>query len=201
MPGSAGHDGGRTRIVRGRLLGAAAALAAALTVSCSVSGADTDAAPQSPAAIPDTVALGVIHRVNRDGHLSLELRASRAESYNATKTTILSDAHFSEFDDTGAALTAGTAGTVVYHSDNDDAEISGGVRVRSESEKGVVTARSLTWQNKERRLTAPVQEEVTLVKDDGSLLSGTGFSGDFRSREITFTGPAHGTYVSSSEQK
>jgi hypothetical protein len=36
---------------------------------------------------------------------------------------------------------------------------------------------------------------VTIRKEDGSTLTGTGFGGDFRKRQLTFGGPVQGTYV------
>jgi LPS export ABC transporter protein LptC len=174
-------------------------LAALGTAACSI---DNVTGGEGPAAgsVPDTVAVGVVHRVHQDGHLSLELTATRAETWNDEKQTILSDTHFTEFNQDGTAATEGQARKVVFHSDTENADISGGVKVRSNVEKGDVSADSLSWDNKARRLTAPALEVVTLVKDDGTSISGTGFLGDFRSRELTFSGPVTGTYVSSDEQ-
>jgi LPS export ABC transporter protein LptC len=185
-------------ILRGgaRALLLAAALGAA---ACSIDNGQ-NAEGAASAAIPDTVAVGVVHRVHQDGHLFLELTATRAETWNDTKQTILSNTRFTEFDQKGAPATVGQARTVVFHSDTENADVSGGVQVRSNEEKGNVTAESLAWDNKARRLSAPPQEVVTLLKDDGTSISGTGFQGDFRSREITFSGPVTGTYVSSQPQ-
>ncbi len=180
-----------------RALACAAVLAAA---ACSIE--EGPAAAQEPAEqIPDTIAIGLVHRVHQDGRLSLELTAARAETWNATKQTILSDARFVQFDDTGAPATEGQAARVVFHSDTENAEVSGGVRVRSESEKGSVRADSLSWDNKAKLLSAPPQEVITLRKDDGSVLSGSGFQGDFRTRELTFSGPVRGTYVQADQQQ
>lgn len=150
---------------------------------------------QAPTGIPDTVATGLLHRIHKDGRLSLELEAARAETYNSKNTTILTDAHFVEFDETGGAATEGRAGKVVFHTDTENAEISGAVRVHSATEKGDVHADTLLWENKTKRLTAPPREQVRVRKDDGSSLVGSGFTGDFLSREVTFTGAVQGTYV------
>jgi LPS export ABC transporter protein LptC len=188
---------GLTAARRGRFRGPfAALLGSLLAASCSVGNEAAVSENGTNAGIPDTVAVGVVHRVSQNGRLSLELRAARAETFNDTKQTIMTDAQFVEFDDKGGTATQGTAHKVTYHSDTENADISGGVRVRSEAEKGVVTADALSWVNKERRLSAPPDEVVTLRKDDGTSLAGTGFNGDFRTRELVFTGPVKGTYVS-----
>jgi LPS export ABC transporter protein LptC len=175
--------------------------AIALIAGCSLDYEEITAEDNASAGIPDTIAVNVVHRVHKGGRLSLQLEAARAETYNAKNQTILSDAKFVEYDDAGGAATEGRARRVVYHSDTDNAEISGGVHVHSASEKGDVTAESLSWENKTKRLTAPVDEEVVIHKDDGTLVSGKGFQGDFRRRELVFTGPVQGVYVSTEEKK
>ena len=202
MPRTAGKDGRRQGIGRRPpwALPAAALVAALLAAGCSVGGQEEQEGASGGNGIPDTIAVGLVHRVSQNGHLSIELRAARAETYNDAKKTILTDAHFVEYDDKGATATEGTARTVTYHTDSDDAEVSGGVTVRSRAEKGTVSADSLSWQNKERLLTAPPDEIVSLHKDDGTTVSGSGFSGDFRARELQFNGPVNGTYVSASAQ-
>jgi LPS export ABC transporter protein LptC len=166
-----------------------------LVAGCSIDyqGASTEEA--APSGIPDTVAVGLLHRVHRDGRLTLELQAARAESWNAKSQTILTDAHFVEFDEKGATATEGEARRVVYHSDTENAEISGAVHVHSASENGDVRAETLSWEKKTRRLTAPPTERVTIHKDDGSSITGTGFTGDFMNRTVMFAGPVQGTYV------
>jgi LPS export ABC transporter protein LptC len=186
----------------GAIAAAAAALAAALLVAgCSLDYKEAAAEEQAGEGIPDTVALGLVHKIHRNGRLSMELEADRAETYSAAAKTILTDAHFIEFDDKGGKATEGRAHKVVYHTDTENAEISGRVSVHSASEKGEVTAESLAWANKEKRLTAPPDERVTIRKDDGTSISGRGFVGDFRTRQLTFSGPVQGVYVWTEEKK
>lgn len=197
MPGSAGKDRRRPRVssrLKTVLRVPAVAIALALA-GCSIDYKGASIEEPTSAGIPDTVARGLLHRIHKDGRLSLELEAARAETYNAKNTTILTDAHFVEFDEKGGAATEGRARTVVYHSDTENAEISGSVTVHSAVEKADVRAETLSWENKTKRLSAPPTEQVSIRKDDGSLLVGSGFKGDFRSREVTFTGAVRGTYV------
>lgn len=198
MPGSAGKDGGGSqlsRCARPPLAFPAALALIALLAGCSIDYKGAVSETQTTEGIPDTVAVNVVHRVWKDGHLSVQLAASRAESYNSKNQTILSDARFTTYDDKGESSTEGDARTVVFHSDTENAEISGGVHVHSTSEKGDVTADTLSWEDKTHKLTAPPEETVTLRKDDGTVLRGTGFAGDFLKRELTFSGPVQGSYV------
>ncbi len=161
----------------------------------------TQAEEKTAEGIPDTVAVGIVHKIYKNGHLSLVLEASRAETFNAQKKTILTDARFEELDDKGAMATEGRAGSIVFHSDSENAEISGSVSVRSASEKAVVSAQALTWENKEKRLSAPPAQTVVVKKDDGSFIQGVGFVGDFRTREVTFSGMVEGKYVWKEKKK
>jgi LPS export ABC transporter protein LptC len=145
--------------------------------------------------IPDMVAIGLVHKIHKGGHLSMELEAERAESYSARKETIISEARFIEYDTKGGKATEGSARQLVFHNETENAEISGRVRVHSTSEEAGVAAESFAWQNKEKRLTAPADETVIIRKDDGSYLSGKGFVGDFKTRKLTFSGPVEGRYV------
>jgi LPS export ABC transporter protein LptC len=199
MPGSAGKDSRRPRLTRGRppRLGVAGAAVCAvlLVCGCSLNYEEATLEGQSAGGIPDTVANGLVHRVNREGRLSLQMEASRAETYNSTNTTVLTNAHFVEYDSNGRKATEGSARKVIFHSDTENAEISGSVRVHSASEKGSVAAESLAWVKKEKLLSAPPNESVFIRKDDGSFISGVGFTGDFHTRQVTFSGPVKGSYV------
>jgi LPS export ABC transporter protein LptC len=196
MPEITGKDSGRPGVRRRSAAVPVAAVAAALLLAgCSLDYQEAEREEQAAQGIPDTVALGLVHKIHKNGRLSLALEAARAETYNGTNTTILTDAHFIEYDDAGGKATEGQARKVVFHTDTENAEISGAVRVHSASEKGDVSAESLSWMNKEKRLSAPRDERVTIRKDDGTFISGRGFEGDFRARQVTFSGPVQGTYV------
>jgi LPS export ABC transporter protein LptC len=169
---------------------------AALTAAgCSLNYEAAELPEAATENIPDTVAVGLTHRIVKDSRLSFEMEAARAETFNARKQTILTSARFVEYDEKGGHATEGKADTVVYHTDTENAEISGSVSVHSAVEKGSISTQSLAWENKEKRLTAEPNELVVVRKDDGSYISGRGFIGDFRSKIVRFTGPVEGQYV------
>jgi len=161
----------------------------------------TEVAEKAGEGVPDTVAIGIVHKIFKNGHLSMVLAASQAETFNTQKKTVISDAHFEELDNKGKKVTEGQADQIVFHSDTENAEISGSVSVHSASEKARVLANSLSWENKGKRLTAAPGEIVEIKKDDGSFIHGTGFVGDFRTREVTFSGRVEGTYVWEEKKK
>ncbi len=170
-------------------------LAVLAAAGCSLNYEAAEIPETETANIPDTVAVGLTHRIVKDSRLAFEMDAARAETFNSRKQTILTGARFVEFDDKGGHATEGKADSVVYHTDTENAEISGSVSVHSSSEKGGISTQALAWENKTKTLTAASGELVVVRKDDGSYISGRGFVGDFKSKVVRFTGPVEGKYV------
>ena len=184
-----------------RVLLAAAALSASVLASCSLDYEGSSLEEGMPERLPDTVATGLVHRVVKNSRTVLELTADRAETWDAQHRTVIDGASFVEYDQAGTMAVEGSAGRVVFHTDTEDAEISGRVRVYSAREEAGIETEALAWQSKPRLLTAPVHDRVIISSDDGSRLEGTGFVGDFRRREFVFTGPVQGTYVWTEEEE
>lgn len=178
-----------------------AALFAAALSSCSLDYESTQLDERAAENLPDTVATGIVHRVVKNSRTALEVTADRAETWDAQRRTVLDDAAFVEYDGSGARAVEGSAGRVVFHTDTEDAEISGRVRVHSAVEEAGIETEALTWRSEPRLLTAPVHDRVVITSDDGSRLEGTGFVGDFRRREFVFSGPVRGTYVWTDEEE
>jgi LPS export ABC transporter protein LptC len=179
---------------------AALALGAAALASCSL---DYDSAlldEQAAGTLPDTVATDLVHRVVKNSRTTLEVTADRAETWDAERRTVLDGTSFVEYDRDGNPAIEGRAGRVVFHSDTENAEISGRVRVHSAVEEAGVEADALTWQSDPRLLAAPTGSTVIITRDDGSRLEGSGFTGDLRRREFVFSGPVSGTYVWTGEE-
>jgi len=184
-----------------RVLLAAAALSASVLASCSLDYEGASLEEGMPERLPDTVATGLVHRVVKNSRTLLELTADRAETWDAQHRTVIDGASFVEYDQAGTMAVEGSAGRVVFHTDTEDAEISGRVRVYSAREEAGIETEALAWKSKPRLLTAPVHDRVIISSDDGSRLEGTGFVGDFRRREFVFTGPVQGTYVWTEEEE
>jgi LPS export ABC transporter protein LptC len=182
-------------------IAAAAALSAIVLSSCSLDYEGATLDEQAAERLPDTVATGLVHRVVKNSRTALEVTADRAETWDAQKRTEIEGATFVEYDRDGARAVEGSAGRVVFHTDTEDAEISGRVRVHSAVEEAGIETEALAWRKSPRLLTAPAHDRVVITKDDGSRLEGTGFVGDFRRREFVFSGPVRGTYVWTGEKE
>jgi LPS export ABC transporter protein LptC len=175
----------------------AAALAATLALGggCSLSYEEARMAEQIAPEIPDTVMIGFTHTVIDEGRVWVRLSAQRAEGYDQSKRIVLTDVRFQEFDREGGLTTEAAADRAVYHSDSEDAEVTGNILLQAPQEKVLITAASLSWIKEGRRLSSGEGQSVRLVKEDGSFLEGQGFQADFRRRRLEFTQGASGGYV------
>ncbi len=162
---------------------------------CSFNYRAADTETQDTENIPDTTAVNAVYRIVRDARLSFQMEAQKIETYKNRKQTVLTNAHFTEYYENGELATDGRGDSIVYHTDSENAEISGDVSVYSASEGGDISAESLSWVKKEKLLTADPKARVIVRKDDGSYISGKGFVGDFRVKEVRFSGPVEGKYV------
>jgi LPS export ABC transporter protein LptC len=175
----------------------AAALAAALALGggCSLSYEEARVAERIAPEIPDTVMIGFTHTVVAEGSVWVRLSAQRAEGYDQSKKIVLAGVRFQEFDRQGRLATEAAADRAVYHSDSEDAEVTGNILIRAPEEKASLTAASLVWIKEGRRLSSGAGQSVRLAKEDGSFLEGRGFQADFSRRRLEFTEGASGSYV------
>lgn len=179
-----------------RLPGWIAALSlAAMASACSLDYQATEIEAGDTSSIPDTVATHITYRVVKSSRISLQLDAEKSETYTSKKETLLNGAHFTEYDQKGDSVTDGRADSIVFHTESRDAEISGQVSVYSATQKGSISTEYLAWQDAGKTLTADPNERVIVKKDDGSYITGRGFVGDFRVKEVRFSGSVEGTYV------
>ena len=197
LPGrSAPTTGQEERDNKSKTLRWGAGLACVLAIAgCSLNYQSAEVETTATPNIPDTVASGVTYRVVKGSRLSLELEAEQAETYNGRHQTVLTQARFSEYDSKGELDVQGKAGSVVFYTDSQNADISDSVSVSSLSQKGSIAADSLSWQDQTKLLTADPDERIVVKKEDGSYIAGRGFVGDFRRKQVQFDGPVEGAYV------
>jgi LPS export ABC transporter protein LptC len=139
--------------------------------------------------------IGFTHTVVSEGRVWVQLSAQRAEGYDQSRKIVLSAIHFQEFDRQGRLATEASADRAVYHTDSEDAEVTGNILIRAPEEKASLTASSLSWVREGRKLSSGAGQSVRLAKEDGSYLEGRGFQADFSRRRLEFSQGARGGYV------
>ena len=191
--GRAGAAGGAGP-VGGTTVALASTVAALVVAACSFDY-PARGAEELADQVPETVLTDVAYIVVRDGQVRASITADQVENYPRAGTAVLAGAHYAEFDDAGEVVATGSAERAVYYTASEDAELSGAVDLRSESQTTALRARVLRWESEPRRLSAPAAELVELVRDDGSAFSGAGFTADLRRKAVRFAAPVTGTVV------
>jgi LPS export ABC transporter protein LptC len=172
-----------------------AVLLQVLLASCSLDYEQARVAENIPEQIPETILFDFIHTVMSKGKVWVVLKADRAETYSERDEIVLYNVLFREYDGQGGLRTEARAEQAVFHTDSENASVSGSIVIYSTEEQAELQASRLTWIREGRRLVADDGQTVRLQKDDGSFVEGQGFSADFRRKKLEFASRVRGSYV------
>lgn len=178
-------------------LGTAAA-ALALTVllgGCSLDYKSAEVAQKLPANVPDTALTDFVSTTMRGDRPYFRVTAQTAETFAKKNETILTDVQFEEFDKEGKVVADGRANRAVYHTDTQNAELSGDLSLYSAAEKATFKTDYLSWNDHEKRLAGTPDGVVRITKESGSFLEGRGFTATTRTRSFEFEHGVEGRWV------
>ncbi len=184
-----------------RARGAPLLLSCLLAFGCSLDYRGVMVATTMPENVPDTVLDDLTTTSVRGASAYFRIEAGHAETFGRKNETILTSVKFQEFDKNGKAVTEGSADRVVYHTDTRNAELSGNLKVYSSTEDAHVSADYLYWNDDDKTLQGRPGSVVVITKDSGSLIEGTGFSAEIRTRTVRFSGAVRGTWVGGSDDE
>lgn len=172
------------------------ALALGASASCSLDYG-TGLSNELGEGVPDTVVTDFSHTIVENGSPRFRIEATRAESYQSLSMMKLETVRFTEYvaNGSGAIAAQGRADSAIFHTDTESAELSGAVSFKSIHEGVTVTSGYLKWDGQSRVLESRAETVTELHKDDGSGLSGSGFSADAARRSFVFRNGATGRYV------
>jgi hypothetical protein len=103
---------------------------------------------------------------------------------------------FEQFDHHGAEVNAvGHAGTAHVELDSGNVNLRDGVSIAVESEDMTIETGKLDWMDKDRILSGDAEDEVNILRENGTSFNGRGFTANARSRTWEFTGNVGGTYI------
>ncbi len=176
------------------LRAAALSLAAALLAACSLDygpGLSEEFAED----MPEMVITDFDHTVVENGRPVFTIRAGRAESYGKLGKTRLERVSFVEYSSAGdgSVVAEGRADSAVFWTETESADLYGAVSFRSARDGVTVESGNLRWDGEKRLLTSGNDTVTTLMDDDGSRLSGSGFSADAARRSFSFGRRIDGT--------
>jgi LPS export ABC transporter protein LptC len=166
----------------GRVLGLLAAGLCVFFVSCSFNY-DTDAG--SGESIPDMVITDAAASRYEKNALSVVLSARLLEIYNTDSVWAGDTVSFTQYsgDGSGTVEAEGQAGLFLVDQKEDVYSLGDSVSFRYIPDELRLSADDLQWQKKTHWLSAPSNGVVSIKKDDGSEIRGTGFFADTLSRK------------------
>ena len=151
--------------------------------------------------IPDIVMEDVEYVRFKAAEPVARIYADRLERYEGRQLMELSVFSFEQFVQNGEEINAfGKADNASIEIDTGNVRMAGDVRIEMESEDMAIETNELTWNDRDRLLSAAEDDEVSIYQGDGTSITGVGFQADARRRSWEFTGGASGTYGFSDEE-
>jgi LPS export ABC transporter protein LptC len=162
-------------------------------LSCSFDYGDT---AELESERPDLVMNDVEYVRVRRGDPQVRFMAELVERYEDEQIVGLKEFSFEQFDRRGEEINArGRAGTAEVELESGNVDLGDGVQISVESENFTVETGRLYWYDRDRVLSGNPEDEVKILREDGTSFSGRGFSANARSRTWGFEGGLSGTYV------
>ena len=162
--------------------------------SCSMDYEIMEAAEELGENIPDNVIEKIIYTSVDNGSVVFRLYAQKAENYSQKNETILYTVVFREYNLNNEIVTEGTAQKGLIYTNTDDAELAGSLVIYSLENETEIQADYLYWNDSEKTLKGSINGNVKLLKDSGASISGTGFSGDMKTKLFNFESNVTGIY-------
>ncbi len=164
-------------------------------LSCSIDYGDTTLPDKMLEDTPDNILRSFLYTESSGGHKTFSIYAAKAEIYNTREQTVLEDVVFRQFDSNGSLITEGRADKGVIFTENDNAEMSGNLRIYSSVQEAELDTSYLYWNNKDKTLTGKQDKSITIRRDSGTVITGKDFSADMRTKTYSLGRGVHGEYV------
>ncbi|MCK5672205.1 MAG: LPS export ABC transporter periplasmic protein LptC [Spirochaetales bacterium] len=162
--------------------------------SCSMQYDEIDLDKELGDNIPDNIIENFSYTSVDNGNIIFRMYSIKAENYSKRNETILNNIVFREYNLHNEIVTEGTAEKGLIHTDTDDAELTGSLIIYSTENEAEITADYLYWNDSEKTLTGSENGYVKLLKNSGTQITGTGFSGDMKSKKFIFENNVKGIY-------
>ncbi len=126
------------------------------------------------------------YTIERTGEHAIILTAERLQMFESEHRALLSEVSFLQRDSRGEVVATGTCDIADIDTNQSDAELSGNIAITATVRQAQLFADHLQWDNSNRTLYSGNNEMVKVVYDDGSVVRGIGFKGDFTLQDVTF---------------
>jgi LPS export ABC transporter protein LptC len=163
-----------------------------LSASCSF---DYGTSSEAPLDQPDIIMNDVEYVRVRNNDPLVRFRADTAERFERNQRMELEELEFEQFQKEGREINVrGSVGAARIEIDTGNVRMENGVRIDVSSDDISIQTNALSWQDKERGLSAGENDEVRIERSDGTSFSGTGFSANAREQTFSFERGIQGVY-------
>lgn len=169
-------------------------------IGCSFDYEEGKIAEDLSETVPETVLIDFVQVRTVEGKPDYRVYGSRAEAFAQKKETVLTDVIFQDFNTEGEIETEGVADSIIFFTDTENAEMDGNLQFYNAEEEVEIRSGYLFWNDSEDTLTSRETERVTLIKENGTVISGTGFIARGNEKTVDFAGGAAGTWVEEEEE-
>ncbi len=163
--------------------------------SCKMDNGGPPLAETLQESTPDTVLTSFIYTKSENGHKSYSIYAEKAMTFDKKNQTFLTHVVFQQFNEHNAIVTEGKADKGIIFTGNNNAEISGNIKIYSSREKAQIETSYLYWNNDKKTLTGKPGVRITITKDSGTVIRGGNFQGDMKTKTYTLDGGITGEYI------
>lgn len=168
-----------------------------LLVSCSFNYDEGAIEAEENTGLPQVEVISARMVVVRDNRV--ELIADRIASYPDEGVQRFSGVTFREYGPEGEIRFEGHADEVLVYLDSEDIELTGEVRIVSYVEDGTVDTDYLYWESEGRVLRNDTGSTVTVFRENGTVVEGSGLYVDGRRNTIEFRDGVSGVYYNREE--
>ena len=143
--------------------------------------------------IPDFILKKASYTIERTGEHAIIFTADTLKMFESDHTAMLDAVTFVQRDDSRRELSSGSCNSAEINITSRDAVLDGNIEVFSQSEGSLLKADHLIWDNSTSVLAGGAEDEVLILYEDGSLVRGIGFKGDFSLNMFEFQKILEGT--------
>ncbi len=166
-----------------------------LFYSCSINYDENMLPEKMMENIPDNVLYNFIYTENENGHKSFSIYADKAEIFDKKQQTILTGVVFQQFNKDNVPVSEGRSDTGIIFTENNNAELTGNLKIYSSSEETELETSYLYWDNDKKTLTGKPDKKIRITKDSGTVITGKGFTGDMKTKIYFLNSEVTGEYV------
>lgn len=151
---------------------------AGLFCACSFAPAEGAAAGE-PADHPDFILRNADYLMGIAGGDPILVKARTIRIYQTAGKAYLDGIDFIQKDALDNPVFTGKADSAIIDTGSNDAVISGNVQIINHRDNMAITAEALNWYNSPQILESGADQIVSIEYDEGNLVKGLGFTGDF----------------------